>query len=888
MLSDDQFLKWCQRLQLSAPAQVVIGEVRAAPPARHVRSRAGNVSGRYPSRKMGVTIQFESHRVELAAIYAMEHDPAVLEFYDQPPPLKLRYQTTSGRNLTVAHTPDYFVLHQNGAGWEEWKPEAELVRLAQKNPNRYQCGGDGQWRCPPGEQVAEGVGLAYRVRSSGELDPIYQRNLVFLEDYLRADLPVVAEVVSRSVRALVGEAPGLSLLDLFQRASGVPADAIYTLIASEQLVLDLHRAPLADTGRVRLFLDAAMVSDELVARPRSLVVRAGAEVIWDQRPWLIANAGETSVALLAADGTLVELPILRLEALVGEGRLTGLREGKGGGLSREGQERLVRANPASYAEANRRYQIIAPYLQGEAPRPADVPARTLRTWLARYRVAARTCGAGYLGLLPRSAERGNRKRKLPEATLELMTEIIASDYETLKQKNKFAVYAALLRTASERGVLVPSYKTFSREIERRSGPEQTRRRRGARAAYGKEPFYWELTSATPRHGDRPFEICHIDHTELDLELVCSQTGSNLGRPWVTFLVDAFSRRLLAFYLTFDPPSYRSCLMVLRACVRRHSRFPQTIVVDGGPEFGSIYFETLLARYECTKKTRPVAQPRFGSVCERLFGTTNTRFIHNLIGNTQITREVRQMTRAVDPRTQALWTLGALQERLGEWAEEVYDTLDHPALGQSPRAAFAAGLVQSGARAHRLIPYDEDFRLATLPTTAKGTAKVQVGLGVKVRSLWYWADALRDPEIEKTQVPVRYDPFDVGTIYAFVRSRWVACISEHYATFQGRSEREVMLASAEVRRRQQRHGQRFVLTARRLAEFLASVEAEEVLAAQRRRDREASGLRGRAEANLSGVDAPASRLAGVTDLAGRPRAAVVSAEQERLDVYGEYQ
>ncbi|MCL5264899.1 MAG: hypothetical protein M1343_06875, partial [Chloroflexi bacterium] len=42
--------------------------------------------------------------------------------------------------------------------------------------------------------------------------------------------------------------------------------------------------------------------------------------------------------------------------------------------------------------------------------------------------------------------------------------------------------------------------------------------------------------------------------QLDVELVCSRTGRNLGRPWATFLTDAFSRRFLAVYLTFDPPS----------------------------------------------------------------------------------------------------------------------------------------------------------------------------------------------------------------------------------------------------------------------------------------------------------------------------------------------
>jgi hypothetical protein len=85
-------------------------------------------------------------------------------------------------------------------------------------------------------------------------------------------------------------------------------------------------------------------------------------------------------------------------------------------------------------------------------------------------------------------------------------------------------------------------------------------------------------------------------------------------------------------------------------------------VDGGPEFGSVYFETLLARYECTKETRPAARPRFGSICERLFGTTNSRFVHTLLGNTQLRRPDRQVTKSGDPKDQACWTLGRLFAR----------------------------------------------------------------------------------------------------------------------------------------------------------------------------------------------------------------------------------
>jgi putative transposase len=72
MLSDEAFEHWCQGLALPEQTKALIAHIRASPPARRVQSAAGNVSGRYPSKKMGVSIQFESHRLELAAIHEME------------------------------------------------------------------------------------------------------------------------------------------------------------------------------------------------------------------------------------------------------------------------------------------------------------------------------------------------------------------------------------------------------------------------------------------------------------------------------------------------------------------------------------------------------------------------------------------------------------------------------------------------------------------------------------------------------------------------------------------------------------------------------------------------------------------------------------------------
>ena len=178
MLTETDLEAWYQRLNFSKSARAVIDQVRSSDPARRVGGGRANVSGFYPSRKMGVTIQFESHRVELAAIYEMEHDPQTLEFYDQPQAIALDYSSANGRRQVVRHTPDFFVIRQDSAGWEEWKTEDELNRLAEHSPNRYRREAD-CWHCAPGENHANRLGLYYRLRSSKEIDWRFQRNALF-------------------------------------------------------------------------------------------------------------------------------------------------------------------------------------------------------------------------------------------------------------------------------------------------------------------------------------------------------------------------------------------------------------------------------------------------------------------------------------------------------------------------------------------------------------------------------------------------------------------------------------------------------------------------------------------------------------------------------------
>jgi len=250
-----------------------------------------------------------------------------------------------------------------------------------------------------------------------------------------------------------------------------------------------------------------------------------------------------------------------------------------------------------------------------------------------------------------------------------------------------------------------------------------------------------------------------------------------------------------------------------------------------------YFDTLLARYHGTRKTRPVAKPRYGSVIERLFDTTNKEFIFNLLGNTQAAKQRRLLTKAVDPKTHAVWTLGDLYTYLTEWAYKIYDQNEHSGIGQPPRDAYLWGMQHGGEREHRQIPYDETFVRDTCPSTTKGTAKVQPGSGIKMHHFFYWHNDFRNPDVVKTSVPVRYDPFDLGVVYAYVQGQWIVCRSPYHSLLEGHTEKELLVETAEMRRRAKRDQTRAELSAARLVTFLASAQAHEELLVQRWRDLE---------------------------------------------------
>jgi putative transposase len=846
MLNQTEWERYCRTLGLSKSAVEYIETIRSSQPVRSVQSRKSNVCARYTSRKMGHTIQAESRTEELVAIRcAYEFEEQVLEFWDQPCRIPLRYVARNGRTVLVNHTPDFFVLRRDGAGWEEWKPLAQLEQQAVKMPHRYQQLPDGRWHCPPGEAYAAQYGLYYQLRTASEFPPDYQRNVEFLEDYFIDDGNPIEPATQQRLVDAVAEEPGITLAALKEHFS---PDELFAAIARGIIYTDLEVVPLVDAERVMLFTSsqlARIIADLPRSHPARALARveqlqAGTVIWWDERTWTIINMGVEQIALLPQEGhgRLVELSRGELERLVARERVT-LPTPALHPTHVEALELLRQAGPKALERALQRATAVKALLAGQKPE-TEYAERTLREYKRRYLEAEKTMGSGFLGLLDASHLKGNREARFTPEEQALFRQFIDS-YESPKQKSGMTVFGEYKRACEAQGFFGTSYPTFLDMLRQEPRRKQVRERQGSRAAYQTGPQFWALAYGTPRHGDYPWQYVHLDHTQLNVEVVCARTGRGLGRPWLTLLVDAYSRRILALYISFDAPGSRACMAILVECVRRHERLPQHLIVDRGAEFGSTYFETTLAYHNVTKLSRPPAEPRVGSVIERLFRTSETAFVHNLQGNTQITQKVRLMTKAVDPKRLAVWTLERLYDYFCQWSYEHYDTTNHSALGQSPREAYLEGLTALGERPSRRIVDDETFRILMLPTTQSGQAKVQPR-GVQVYYLYYWSDTFRLPEVEGTTVPVRYDPFNAGVAYAYVNGLWERCLSEMYPDFQGRTRREMELATTALLQGKRQDGKKVTINAKMLANFLALIEEEEAILVQRLKDHAAQDVR----------------------------------------------
>ncbi len=854
LLSDDELTAMFERLDTPEKGRLRIQHIRESLPGRVTQSNRYSGKLRFPSLKMGFTLEAEAFSTEGVAITEWEHDNETYEIYTQPAEkLKITYVSAeTGKRITVYTTPDAFRITRDGFIFTECKTKEFLLAERAKKSTRYVRGLDGKWRSPCAEEVAKALGCVYEVRSTEQNNYVALENLELLSDFYCSKAPGVPEQMRHLLADRLKGKAYVSAFDLIHIEPCIDADSLYTMLCSGDVYFPLHALRLVEQEKALFFRSQsawhaheAYVRADQPDRRRPLYrteLRPKDVFTWDGVKYEVVNCGADNVCArtLDAEPAIIQLSNAHFDTLAGKDIVFECEFEPADNT--EAEERYKQASPEDLQEAHWRYQILF----GVPDRDNPLKGRKERIrfgWLKRYRDHEERYGNGFLGLLPE--RHGNREPKVKAESKALALKIILEDWETYRNKGRRTSYGRYLETDEvKRGIVDPvSYVTFCAYIKARAGHAQKVALVGEKAAYDWEPQYLELDRTTPRNGTHSWHIGHIDHTPLPLKfLYGDEQGGPADTIWLTTLIGAFDRQVLARYLCFDEPSYRSCMMVIRDCVRRHGRVPQYIVTDGGSDFQSVYYETLLSRLKCKKRERRRGKPRDGSVCERIFDTTQEQFITKLLGDTSIVeRHYRAISPALDPVRRAVWILDKFDERFEQYLSDVYHSNYHSGIDMSPNDAAALSLRSHGARAFHLIRYDDQFLAETCPSTKKGRVKIQPE-GVKVNYLWYKGPELHKPGRMGTSVPVRFDPMDSGRAFVLLDRRWVTVMSEYQAIFKGKSEREIRFATSAMLQIARKRGEKAVINAQNIAKFLMTTEAQEATARQARNDAESKNYR----------------------------------------------
>lgn len=877
MLEKQQLAALFDELGTPTKGQALVREARIKGPVRDVQSNSSNVITIFQSQKMGCEIKTESRHIEYPAAINHEFDASVLEYYAQPCTLQLELvEDATGEIHRIQHTPDFLVVRKNGFTLEEWKSDEKLAKLAQKYPYRYQRNSDGAWRAPQVEEQLAELGMSYVIYTDRSIPRVRVENLLCLADYYHPAAEPCDPEELRCLYDTLQHEGSLFLADLTSSPHNYSIDFLFKAIADRLVVADLDNEPLTSQRRCRLYRDSTYLqfmqqanrqTDILGKQNFVLEVSDGVRFRYGERLLEIVLVSEKEVICRDERGATVPLTRAWLMQAHDEKQITVVSTGS----------EACGLNLASYSE-----EQLQRALQRKAMLESNsqrVSERTLRDWRARMHKAASNGANEVLALAPRISARGNRNARLSDEQEALLERIVKERWKTTEAINYTTLYRWVKIGFEQARLTPPSYPTVIARVKAQSDTHDVRIRHGKRRAYQQDAFVDVLYADTPTHGTRALQYVHIDHTQLDIELISDRTGKPLGRPWLSLAVDAFSRRVVGFYLTFDPPAYHSVMMIVRDMVRRFQRLPETIIVDNGRDLTSEAFRSFLRVMGVHLRLRPAGQPRAGAVMERLFGTAHSHYIHNLAGNTKATKDVRSTTGSHLPVNLAEWTLEAMYHGFQHWATNYYDNGLHPTLGCSPRHMFERSLAQNGHRLHRQVLWNEDFLIATCPPTDRGGVRqVHDQRGVKVHDHYYWNPAFRDPKVAGQKLHVRYDPWNASTVYVRVRDQWVAGRCRNLVGLGQLTEAERRALTDEYLHR---GGKTLddTLAQQRLREFMQVFTPEGALATAFDRQQENKSLYNKL--GFSAIETPAAvqdRMS-LEDGAGSPRDLAVTAPQK---------
>jgi putative transposase len=189
----------------------------------------------------------------------------------------------------------------------------------------------------------------------------------------------------------------------------------------------------------------------------------------------------------------------------------------------------------------------------------------------------------------------------------------------------------------------PRIKGFTARVRKLNAFDWTRKREGRRAAERYEATPGEFPMPT-----RPNAVWLIDHTPADIILVDRLTRQVIGKPTVTFIIDAYSRAIPGYEVSLGHPSIvQSAMAMIRAISDKqewlnsiglgHHRWPvhglcEILHSDNAAEFHSTPLARGCVEFLIGQSWRKIGVPRYGALIERLIGT-KMGAVHLLPGTT---------------------------------------------------------------------------------------------------------------------------------------------------------------------------------------------------------------------------------------------------------------
>jgi putative transposase len=215
----------------------------------------------------------------------------------------------------------------------------------------------------------------------------------------------------------------------------------------------------------------------------------------------------------------------------------------------------------------------------------------------------------------------------------------------------------------------------------------------ASARLGKQVAESRFRSVTGKqNATRLLERWEIDHTPIDSLIVCEKTLLPLGRPWLTIIIDKYSRMVVGFYISFRAPSAYAVLQCLKQAILPKDELlkkypdittpwpargiPEMIVCDNGMDLHAKALMNLCQELGIQIQFCPAKTPQYKGAVERFFRTMSSDLIHRLPGS---------VFSSVDKRgdypseEKACITFDTLEHLITKWIVEIYNQTHHRGL-----------------------------------------------------------------------------------------------------------------------------------------------------------------------------------------------------------------